>query len=247
MLTRKRQQNYFNARLESVLLNCQLYSKRARAENIHRIRVDLKKIRALLYLQEKTGSAVNTRSLKYIRKIFKQAGKIRDAQVSAALMKKMQMGTPAFFSHQREIVAGESKVFNALVSRHTDKLMKACARQRKSFRHISRQEINKLNRFIVKKLKPVYFPRLKLTELHESRKSIKRMIYLNSILKEKDNSRIKIDCLRKLEESVGKWHDAIVTEKLVKQFSSGTRISPLLAAKKKKLQELIQAQALECF
>lgn len=247
MLSKKRQQDYFVDRMESVIHNYEMFSKHTRAENIHKIRVELKKIRALVFVQEKTGSLPNAKALTYIHKLFKQAGKIRDAQVSAALMKKMKTGTPEFFTHQREIVAKESKVFNTMVSRHVDDLVKACSRQWKSFRDIPAKEITKLNKSIVKKLKPVFIPRIKVTELHESRKAIKRLVYLNSFLKEKDGSRMNTDHFRKLEEVIGLWHDALVTEKLVKKFSSVATASRLLTAQKQKFQKQILLNARKCF
>jgi len=247
MLSKQRQQDYFSNRVESVLHNYEVFSKHTRAQNIHKIRVDLKKIRALLYLQKKTGGKPDQHATRYVDKLFRQAGKIRDAQMSAALVKKIHSGTTHFFARQRDIVAEESKIFHAMVSRHVDKLLVASSQQWKSFRDIPDRKIAGLDKSIVKKLKPVFIPKLIQRELHDSRKIIKRLIYINSILKANNGSRINTDFFRKLEESVGKWHDAVVTEKLLRQHSPGKNISRLLAAEKKKSLAQAQLIARKCF
>ncbi len=247
MLSKKRQQDFFSDRLQSVLHNYELFSKHTRTENIHKIRVALKKIRALIYMQKKTGGSPNPKALKFLLRLFKQAGKVRDAQVSSALMKKIKAGDVSFFSHQREIVAAESKQFNELVSRHVDELVTACSKQWKSFSDIPKKKVEGMNKLILKKIKPVFFPRLKQSELHESRKFIKRLVYINSMLKANDPSRINTDNFRKLEEAIGKWHDAVVTQKLLTKFSPGKSVSRLLDLQKKRSLELAGLLVRKCF
>jgi CHAD domain-containing protein len=247
MLSKKRQQDYFTERLEVIFHNYELFSKHTRAENIHKVRVALKKIRALMYLQKKTLGISDERTEKLIRKLFGQAGKIRDAQVSAELMKKYKSGNQHFFSDQKKTVAKESKELVRTVNRHTDELIKSCDRQWKSLKKIPGKKIETLNTKMIGKLRPVFMPRLQLSRLHESRKTIKRLIYINTLLKRDDSSRINTDSFRKLEEKIGKWHDVVVASKLVQKYGRGNATTEALDIQEQKLLQDVRAQSRSCF
>lgn len=233
MLSRKRQQEYFLERLESVLHHYELFTKQNKAHNIHKMRVDLKKIRALLYLYEFTGVKVNKSTKRFVRGIFQQAGKIRDAQISASLLKKMNSGTSEFFRQQRKIAARESKKLIRKIGKQTGEMIGSCEAQWNSIQRISGKQIRKFNTSLLKEITSAYKPDLKTTLLHASRKSLKRLIYINAILNEKFRSEIDLNAMRQLEEAVGKWHDTQVTAKLLCKHSAKPSVLKLLAKKER--------------
>jgi CHAD domain-containing protein len=241
MLTKKRQQQYFRQRWENIMHHFGQFAKRTNANDIHKLRVELKKIRALIVLRESVGIRFSAHAKKLVRALFKQAGKIRDAQVSAQLVKQMGAGSADFFLHQRNAVEKESKRFVKLVSKHTDELIETNAAAWRKLSAIPFSDVKKYVGKTMRTLKKAYRPRLKQADLHESRKLIKRLVYLDSLLKEKDRKLLKqnIELLRNLEEEVGKWHDAVVTGDLLKDFRiSGRRKTQLDAHRKSQLEKI---------
>src|ERR1035437_9020125 len=88
MLKRSKQKNYFLKRSKSFKIHLERFRKSHNPEELHQLRIEVKKMRALLFLQQ--GSFKSRKlpdAFEPIEKVFKKAGKIRCAEVSLKLLR----------------------------------------------------------------------------------------------------------------------------------------------------------------
>lgn len=234
-LSKKRQQDYFRERWENFLHHFEQFAKRTNAEDLHRVRVELKKIRALLFIQKEVHDEPYKRASALLKKVFRLGGKIREAQVNAQLVKHAGAGSVEFFTAHRNTVAKQSKAFIQFVRRNPDKLITVNTKVWKSLRRVSSSAIRKLNKKLLEEIRSAYFPRMKVSALHEARKLIKRMVYMHGMLRKADAEKltVPIEQLRKLEEETGKWHDVIIAKELVRKFPRAAKAKRMLEQKRK--------------
>jgi CHAD domain-containing protein len=218
MITRKKQQDYIHARWENIVLNFYKFAKRINVQSIHDIRVDLKKLRALIFLQEQAGNKISRKEKALLKRLFQQAGKIREAQVASQLIRSAKVKAPEFLLAQKRHVKEESGAFISLFRKSTDEVVKLNTRLWKDVVPVRGKVVKNTQKRLISAVKKSYNPKLKENELHASRKLIKRYVYISSLLKKQARQKDKqvILQLKKLEDLVGKWHDAIVTAGLIR-------------------------------
>src|SRR5450432_3680523 len=104
MLSKARQRKYFDKRWESLYKHFGLFFISQNPEELHRMRVEIKKINALLFFVQ----AGEKNSLK---KIFKHDGLIRNTQVNLQLITNYKIADNAFKKEQQQLLINESKRF----------------------------------------------------------------------------------------------------------------------------------------
>jgi CHAD domain-containing protein len=248
-LSKNRQQDYFRERWENFLHHYEQFSKRTNPEDLHRMRVELKKIRAVFFIQKKAKKNDLKEVSALVRKIFRMGGTIREAQVNAQLVKRAGTGSVEFFTAHRNTVAKQSKALTKFINRHADELITANTKAWKSLRGISGGKIRKLNKKLLDEARSAFFPRLKIRALHDGRKAIKRMVYLHSMLSNKNAEALQepYELLRKLEEETGKWHDVVVAKQLLRKFPRAGKTTRMLEQKRKQHLSNLQKLAEQTF
>lgn len=247
MISRKKQRNYFRQRWDNVFSHFDRFAKRTDAEHIHQIRVELKKINALLFLHENISGKLPKKTKQHARMMFRQAGAVRDAQVSSQLVRSHPGVPRSFFTEQRLTVATEAKILVRDVSDATDDLLLANANTWKKFRPIHFKDLRREIRKLIKKIHDYLYPRIKINRLHDARKEIKRLIYIAGIIKPADIVRLKINPkhYKTLEELIGKWHDVDFTLELIDEYLPATSASvrKLNRRSKQHIRKIRQAYA----
>lgn len=172
------------------------FLKHERQEDLHRFRVQVKKIQALLIVAGCNGTRGRLIAIfKPVKKTFKQAGKLRNEYIRDALTTKRR--------HQQEAV----RSFCALSER-----------RRKHFDRVYRRLRNRVGRINGKAIRKFYTNELlylavKLTcgpsagELHQCRSRIKVLLYNYPLVYNKLHFRLHIAYLDRLQEKIGNWHD----------------------------------------
>lgn len=218
MLKKKKQDEYFKKRWNSVLFHLQAFREYGDTEELHRVRVDIKRMKALLLLDEKQFEGKKFQHhFKRITELFKQAGKVRTAQVNLELMDHYQITNEKTEKEQTEILVRESeKLFsdldrylNFLKSKPTFFLNHFSKMENREIRHKVKRQLGQLNK--------TFHHHVPAEELHECRKLLKRLIYVHDILPTDliNELNLRTEYLKKLEELIGKWHDTIVAIELV--------------------------------
>jgi len=193
-----------------------------REEPIHDLRVSLKKIRALFRLIEYLDSAFDeTCNFRPFRKIFKEAGLIRDIQVQIELMKDFDKSSDRRFkSYLRDLeTGGKIRFRQKLTATNLDGLTPinnevAAAAERINISGLTGRVIN----FIAEKTELTtrhFHDGTNSETMHRSRILLKDAYYILQMLQEFDVQPKHLNKLLKrvdqLQETFGTWHDWEVT------------------------------------
>jgi len=178
-------------------------------EDFHSLRVHIKKIKAIFSL---TDACVNSfkqdKYFKTFKTVFQQAGKVRELQLQVSLMRKYKPD-PVLTEYYHKLesdIQQEQHDFFSLINRKWKQkleqnekkilplLEKVNARVVREFLFEKREQIENL--FQIEKPKE--------GEIHELRKRIKELYYLEKIFQPK-NKRLAI--ADDFQELLGLWHD----------------------------------------
>jgi CHAD domain-containing protein len=182
---------------------------------LHRVRLELKKIRALYNLIDYCSKNFNAAE-KFIplKKIFNDAGKIRDIDIANKLFLEYHI---KFIHHETDIVMQAKLISN--FRKNIPHYKKSIAKNQKS----SEKYFEKMNADCFKKyidiqndkLQKQIYPKLNESGLHKVRKKIKEIIYLSSISIR--NSKDMISFYDNIQDVIGIWHDKKVLLELLKK------------------------------
>lgn len=216
-----------------------LTTKHIDVESVHELRVNLKRVDALLALLKYTRSKIPKEKSKPFKKLFRLAGKLRAIQVEFEVIEKY-FSDDSFntnYLHQlHEIkvkrLAAYSKYLGSGISRSLKdgiRLLRKKASQltkKQIIRYLGAEE-----KKVGKRLKRSVF---REQALHLMRKDLKRY-YLNSKMAEYSNERIET-----MLELLGDWHDLqIAFDHVVKTIYTGHLTGPESEPIKKIKHDLI--------
>jgi CHAD domain-containing protein len=201
---------YFEKRIDVLDRILKNPVRRYKPEQLHQLRVEIKKIRALFEMLEKTTPQFHhKRSAAPFEMIYSQAGRIRTVQVEENMMKKMGKTrfNRSFLSHLKVIKSEEKIIFskfnnNTLAggihqvsTRIFPLLMNADEKKIKSY---IRKKGKKIEGLLEKK-------KIDPKDGHELRKEIKAWYYLAKSL-DMYNKKLYSD-INKIQDLLGTWHD----------------------------------------
>lgn len=200
------------------------YSGLERPEVLHQIRIEIKKIKAVLrLLHYNKKSFRNHQAYLPFRSVFRVCGEIREAFVIQDHINKFKGTTPTLdgnlhpawsyrndlSTHMRQIKKCEPKILH-----HTEKI-----------------KVNSYKEYLKKKkfeLENLLYPTFKLRDLHKIRKLIKEIYYLTSIRSKRKNIS---PFLVESSDLIGNWHDKqIVIQKLRQETPPETELIQKLKA-----------------
>src|ERR1700754_3888116 len=88
MLNKKKQVKYLHKRSKSLLTNFDHFLISLSSESLHGLRVDIKKIKAVVLFSDDCLKSEIIEDFKGLKKVFKAAGLIRSAWIHIEMMKK---------------------------------------------------------------------------------------------------------------------------------------------------------------
>ena len=179
-------------------------------EAIHQLRKDIKKIKAMVQLVRSCSGEQMRKDFNLLKKMFRQAGKIRDAGNNLQMLQQYHPSTPRLEQEQDHIRYEASKVFLNEIQQYRKKGKKA-----------GRRMLTDLQGIQTKCIKDWYAAQLinisvLLTEtgdrLHEARKRIKEILSVLGLLPNTlvTELRLDTDYLDQLQDAIGAWHDSVV-------------------------------------
>lgn len=166
-------------------------------ETLHKLRVEIKKIRTTVYLVEKcSGPKKLSPALAPLKKMFRDAGRIRELQLHNQLTKKKDKGQ----------VKTLVKKFVADTNLYASSIQKTFDVYIHVFDDLNFKDIKKLLITIQDKTAKLLASE---TAWHEARKEIKRLVYIGNLLPKKLRKKTSLDLsyYKQLEETIGTWHD----------------------------------------
>lgn len=216
---------YFDKVWKQMELHLTHFLETGSQENLHNFRVQIKKLKAMIILMEyaNKGSALGN-VFKPVAKVFKIAGKVREAHINLSLTARYKIINEPFEAGQNQIITEGLKKMR-LNANDTFKNIKDVYKQiKKRLPKIKdgfvtafyRNHLNQLS----KQLESPKFTE----EMHQNRKLIKLLIYNNRLTATALYNQIKLNAeyLDKLQNAIGEWHDNLVAAQL---FSTGQVIN----------------------
>ncbi len=186
-------------------------------EELHRFRVQIKKVRAMLSLFENTSKQQHLlKDFKPVRKIFKYAGQIRDAYTNLQLGERYQLKNEVFESSQQKIIEEGTLEFKQHGKKHL-KHIKSVYKQLK--KQLSKAHNKAIAEYYKKQLQEIS-GNLTVSgfneDMHTNRKLIKILVYNHKLANKALNGSVPFNVayLDKLQGAIGEWHDNVIAAEL---------------------------------
>lgn len=213
----------------------------------HRLRVEIKKLKALFDVVDFCSKEFNRKKIaKPFSEIFRQAGKVRELQLEEIMLKKYfpPESLKDYRNSLRKHRLQNEKVFFLLINKKI--IVKLKKKYQIIIPSLAKVKIKKANRYLEKKRNAIETllskSSLKTKDLHNVRKSIKSLGYiekslpLNKQSKPLSNKNEWIDLL-------GKWHDFEVIENHLNKTMNIGNLNPKEANQIAKLKTKISMRS----
>jgi len=203
-------QQYFKERVIAIEVLLKKSGKKFTKEDFHELRVEIKKLRALIELLAFSTKNFESKIIfKPVKKIFNQAGKVREIQLEKTSFNryKEHSQVKAYLQklHPKELKA--KKNFSAVYKTAPYRLAKMYAHIIPAIKKVDGRDVKKYTAGKEKEIKKLlHSKKLKSPQVHELRSMLKEWHYnIKSLdLKTSDNAFKNADSLQDL---IGKWHD----------------------------------------
>src|ERR1051326_1167433 len=205
---------------ETIVKQLHGYKHDREPEHLHDLRVAIKKIKAIVFLQKKAGSLQRfSVSAPALKKLFSLTGEIRTGKINLRLAEQF----------------GIRKTFRDKIERKIDRNISAFAKSISPYPGKIKADEKRLSQHIVKvnpgKLKHLFKKELSniknllgLEEhWHEARKKMKNLVYLDELRPFRHKKQVKK--LQRLEKAIGEWNDVITVLHFLEQNKTGTPAS----------------------
>lgn len=173
-------------------------------EVLHKVRMEIKKIKAILRLLDFAGKQCSyRRAYRPFRIIFRDCGAIRDLYVMRRLMAKVE-------GVQIPLPSGKAarlQEFRTRIPQYLKAVRKSGKKILRGTRHVSSATFKKYLRKKRKELKHRLYPKFRKTTLHLTRKLIKELWYLSTIARTKKSEMQFYDQSAAI---IGDWHDNVI-------------------------------------
>ncbi|MCX6288055.1 MAG: CHAD domain-containing protein [Bacteroidetes bacterium] len=239
---------FFKKRITSFLANLYRASITGDERDIHRTRVDMKNIYAILEMFEMLNpEKFNPENFEVFKALFSFSGKIRELQVNQLVIEKNgpeTVGMSFFIKYLRSRENKLSKQFISVVQQFDEKKLKKSERSMKKLcQEIKVKTLRaRSEKFIVKKAKKISLLRnypSNPDNIHGIRKHLKAMVTILTLVSMVFMDEKQDAILRRLNQTemlIGNWHDNQVLIEYIDQF--------LLKTKKVSREYQLQLQVL---
>jgi CHAD domain-containing protein len=220
MITRERLNKFIRRRCHEIRHQVKEFCTSHDGEALHLLRVNIKKLRAMLALIEGCTSQHHLRD-KRLKTVYRAAGVIRTAQINLKILHELDMEDEAFVARQQQLIDEGSLLFCLAAHQYQQSVhrvqedLENCTADIKSqrIRTLFDERIHHLSLFFSA-------PVLDTVALHNTRKATKELMYMHAMLP----AGLAASCcmnavyLDQLQHKLGNWHDNAVTLSLLKSF-----------------------------
>lgn len=191
------------------------FLKDEQQEDLHRFRVQVKKIRAFLILADSAKKHPEFSKLfNPVRVVFKQAGEIRNAYLNLELGKAHQKGMDEFLIAQHQSLDKAIEAFKLDKDKHLEKIKKT---YKKLIEKIAPVDDIHISLFYINHLEQIagWLAELKFDDrLHVCRRLIKILIYNHKLVHAHLHISFSEGYLEGVQTAIGDWHDNVVAMEL---------------------------------
>jgi CHAD domain-containing protein len=216
-MKKKEEAKYLNREWSEMNARLKAFLETDDQEALHKFRVQIKKLRAMLLLFENTSSERGLlKNFKPVREIFKHAGNIRDAHTNLELSERYQLKNELFEISQQKIIDDGTVEFQHKGEEFLKDIKTAHKKLKKQLHKVNDSKIaayyqNQLQQ-IATNLTVSGFTE----DMHTNRKLIKILVYNHKLAEHALDGKVpfNVNYLDKLQETIGKWHDNLLAEDL---------------------------------
>lgn len=234
-LSRKLLRDYLHS--QAVLVHDLLahYRETLDPEDLHRLRVALKKCRAWIWLQRRSDNPLPETTVGQLRRVFAHAGKVRAVLVHLELLRQ-------YMPRRSEKVAGLadkaellSRGFAAKTVGYQRKINAAAQNLLRKVAAPEEKQAEKLLHAQTRKALRRLREKFGDTALHDCRKKLKRILYLRSMAPETSplHDKKEIRRLHHLQDLIGQWHDVDLFIRLLENAGPGSSAAVRKAGKER--------------
>jgi CHAD domain-containing protein len=244
---------YYEERIRSIEILLQKPKNEMATGDIHKLRVELKKVRALAHLVRYCTTGFQEKKfMKPCMKIFKAAGSVRELQLQKARLKKQGAWT-VLDQYAARVTKALKNAKHQFYSRIDNALLKKIkARDKMIVPYFNAVQGTRIARYLEMKSNEIdgliKSPDLKEKQVHKLRSLLKEFHY--TILMFQPGA-VQLETIDALQELLGKWHDDVVLEACLKKAEhAGTlphaetekieRVEREMTAERNRLFEKIQ-------
>jgi CHAD domain-containing protein len=249
--------HYYQKRIASFLINIYTAGISAAENDVHKARVDLKKLFALFGFFKLIGIDLskNGDPQKIFHKVYISAGKIREIQMNLLYIENLEKNDPAlaqFYQYLKNNSKKRTKQFIQAIIRFDEKRLDVVRRSiKKSCRNIEIERvIQKCNHFFMihsEKIKKYRSETTEIENVHRIRIEMKKISEVASLLKLLcfDDFVVKlISAVTQSEIIIGEWHDRVIFQDSVDVFiKKNERIRETLITGLRNLKNTINIEA----
>ncbi|HLX93078.1 MAG TPA: CHAD domain-containing protein [Puia sp.] len=236
MLTAKHQKKYIRKLEREAIDQLKAIAHSTDEESIHRFRIAIKKMKAL---QSLLKDFKKKNFIRPVKKAFKATGGVRDiGNANAIELDHFKLSTRTSQKRKSEFEAEYRKL-----ARHILEYKPCFAKTKKKFtRQIGGVHMKMLKNHFGKELAKI--PRLivrnDIEAIHESRKKLKNLFYLHNMLPEplQRKLNIRIKYIDDLQDKIGKWHDLVQAEPMLKKRIGEKQLIVIRSEKQSFLDEI---------
>jgi CHAD domain-containing protein len=244
-------EDYLDKLNKKCLKYIKAFCKTAGGEELHQLRVNIKKLKALFTLLEKVhGSFHFKKSFKPYKRVFKQAGKIRDEELQVEMMANLPKSLKS--PEPEKIKAKITEQIEAFIQKcdHYEHMLENAGKHNEKWlKQLKRKDVEDYFINFLQDVKTACF-RLKSTaKLHPFRKLVKEFIYNADLLDNKQMRAFKLKntlaLMDEFQDQAGRWHDKKLMIKSLekeKKRKGGTAYIARIKSENEKL--LVQVEIL---
>jgi CHAD domain-containing protein len=206
----------------------QPFTRKKDAEDLHKLRVAVKKIKAVLLMLSKLQAHFDfDKHYAPYKNIFRQLGPIREEILHAERLKK-DAGNKLVNTGSSAIVAGFNKELSVLAQGYLKAIQEELPVIVACLHKLDREKIYPYCEKLLKRLKSKWKDIKKDKELHKYRKLLKQFLYCSNLLTPEEKSKLLLakeyKQLDKLQDLIGAWHDNVLL--MDKIENEGLKVSP---------------------
>ena len=211
MISRNKLEIFFRKKCDDIITSLNEFCESGNQEEIHKMRVEFKKLKALISLvNECSKNSHFEGEYRAAKIVYRRAGVVRDAYISKQFHEAVIVSKNDAENNYLEAASAE---FCRKKDIHLNVITEWKSITGKRFENIENHCVISFYRKHLERLAQSFFL-LEEEEIHECRKIIKRLLYLYPLVPPavKNKLKININYLDALQEEIGKWHDTIVSK-----------------------------------
>lgn len=212
--------NHIESNLKELKKHLNSYYETKDPEDLHKLRVQIKKIRSLTYWSANANKQAIKTSLKPLKRLFHEAGEIRSTLLILQTIKSHQIKASQIIKEQQKKLKLNTRLFQLhywLYQKDIDHVAHTLKKQ------ITEPKTKKVIRSIYKNSQNIshsFEQKDSKIEWHELRKKIKELIYNAEVINNntKNDLHFNFNYAHEIQHKLGNWHDLIATLHLLKYY-----------------------------